>query len=35
MDATFATQEALLTHYHDGGHPYLCLFNMEKAYNLV
>ena len=30
MDATFATQEALLTHYRDGGKPYLCLFSTWK-----
>jgi hypothetical protein len=35
MDAIFATQEALLAHYRDGGHPYLCLFDLEKAYDSV
>ena len=30
MDAIFATQEALFTHYRDGGKPYLCLFDLEK-----
>ena len=35
MDAIFATQEALLTHYRDGGKPYLCLFDLEKAYDSV
>ena len=35
MDAIFATQEALLTHYRDGGQPYLCLFDLEKAYDSV
>ena len=35
MDAIFATQEALLTHYRDGGKPYLCIFDLEKAYDSV
>ena len=35
MDVIFATQEALLTHYCDGGHPYLCLFDLEEAYDSV
>ena len=35
MDAIFATQEALLTHYCDGGKPYLCLFDLENAYDSV
>ena len=35
MDAIFTTQEALLTHYRDGGKPYLCLFDLEKAYDSV
>ena len=30
-DAIFVTQEALLIHLHEGGHPYLCLFDLEKA----
>ena len=34
-DANFSTQEALLTHYHEGGHPYLCLFDLEKAFDSV
>ena len=34
-DATFATQEALLTHLREGGHPYLCLFDLEKASNSI
>ena len=36
MDAIFATQEALLTPYREGGgHPYLCLFDLEKAFDSV
>ena len=34
-DAVFATQEALLTCLRDGGHPYLCLFDLEKAFDSV
>ena len=33
-DATFATQEALIAHLREGGHPYLCLFDLEKAFEL-
>ena len=35
MDAIFATQEALLAHYREGSKPYLCLFDLEKAYDSV
>ena len=35
IDATFATQEALLIHLREGGHPYLCLFDLEKAFDSV
>ena len=34
-DATFATQEALIAHLREGGHPYLCLFDLEKAFDSV
>ena len=34
-DATFATQEALLIHLREGGHPYLCLFDLEKAFDSI
>ena len=34
-DAVFVTQEALLTHLREGGHPYLCLFDLEKAFDSV
>ena len=34
-DAIFATQEALLTHVRDGGTPFLCLNDIEKAYDSV
>ena len=34
-DAVFATQEALLTHLREGGHPYLCLFDLEKAFDSI
>ena len=32
MDAIFATQETLLHHLKEGGQPYLCLFDIEKAF---
>ena len=35
IDATFATQETLTCHLRDGGQPYLCLFDMEKAFDWV
>ena len=35
IDATFATPEALLIHLREGGHPYLCLFDLEKAFDSV
>ena len=35
IDATFATQETLTCHLHDGGQPYLCLFDMEKGFDSV
>ena len=31
----FITQEALLTHLREGGHPYLCLFDLEKAFDSI
>ncbi len=34
-DAIFATQEALLTHIRDGGKPFLCLYDVEKAFDSV
>ena len=34
-DATFITQEALLAHLREGGHPYLCLFDLEKAFDSI
>ena len=34
-DAIFATQEALLTHVCDGGKPFLCLYDIEKAFDSV
>ena len=35
MDAIFATQAALLAHYREGSQPYLCPFDLEKAYDSV
>ena len=34
-DAIFATQEALLTHVRDGGKPFLCLYDLEKAFDSI
>ena len=34
-DAIFSTQAALLIHLREGGHPYLCLFDLEKAFDSV
>ena len=34
-DATFVTQETLLTSLRSGGHPFLCLFAIEKAFDSV
>ena len=34
-DAIFATQEALLTHIRDGGKPFLCFYDIEKAFDSV
>ena len=34
-DAVFTTQEALLIHLRESGHPYLCLFDLEKAIELL
>ena len=34
-DAIFATQEALLTHVSDGGKPFLCFYDIEKAFDSV
>ena len=30
-----ATQEALLTHVRDGGKPFLCFYDIEKAFDSV
>ena len=35
IDAIFATQEILSNHLQEGGTPYLCLFDMEKAFDSV
>ena len=35
IDATFTTQETLTCHLRDGDQPYLCLFDMEKAFDSV
>ena len=35
IDATSATQETLTCHLRDGDQPYLCLFDMEKAFDPV
>ena len=35
IDAVFATQEALTNHLQEGGQPYLCLFDIEKAFDSV
>ena len=34
-DAIFATQEALLTHVREGGKPFLCFYDIEKAFDSV
>ena len=34
-DATFATQKALLIHLRKGDHSYLCLFDLEKAFDTI
>ena len=34
-DAIFATQETLLTHVRNGGKPFLCLYDIEKAFDSV
>ena len=34
-DAIFAMQETLLTHVRDGGKPFLCLYDIEKAFDSV
>ena len=34
-DATFVTQETLFHHLREGGHPYLCLFDLEKAFDSI
>ena len=34
-DAIFATQEALLTHVRDGGKPFLCFCDIEKAFDSI
>ena len=33
IDAIYYTQEALLKHMRDGGKPYLCLYDVEKAFD--
>ena len=35
IDAIFATQETLTYHLRDGGQPYMCLFDIEKAFDSV
>lgn len=35
IDAIFATQETLLNHLQNGGQPYLCLYDIEKAFDSV
>ena len=35
IDAIFATQETLSNHLQNGGKPYLCLFDIEKAFDSV
>ena len=35
QDAIFATQEAILKIMHDGGEAFLCLYDLEKAYDSV
>ena len=34
-DAIFTTQEALLTYVRDSGKPFLCLYDIEKAFDSV
>ena len=34
-DVTFVTQEALLAHLREGGHPYLCLFDLDNAFDSI
>ena len=34
-DAVFTTQEALLTYLREGGHSYLCLFDLENAFDSI
>ena len=34
-DATFVTQEALLAHLREGGHTYLCLLHLQKAFDSI
>ena len=34
-DAIFATQETLLTHVRNGGKPFLCLYDIEKAFDSI
>ena len=35
MDAIFSTQETLFHHLKEGGQPYLCLFDIEKAFDSI
>ena len=35
MDATFSIQEAILKRTKDGDSPYLCFFDLEKAFDYV
>ncbi len=35
IDAVFVTQEALLKHMRDGGKSYLCLYDVEKAFDFL
>ena len=34
-DAIFSTQEVILKHIRDGDTPYLCFFDLEKAFDSV
>ena len=34
-DAIYATQETLLTHVREGGRPFLCLYDIEKAFDSI
>ena len=34
-DAIYATQETLFTHVREGGRPFLCLYDIEKAFDSI